>query len=164
MLVLTRKIGQRIVIGADVIVELVGIDSRQVRIGIAAPACVPIRREELPDLDRLQSFREADHAETNTPDDRDQEIELLRRENYQLAQTNATLREAVKYWESVYETARSLRALMRDRMQARIDELVRERDEALAIPWAVEEWAQGRYSDNDLRATLAANRPQEVAT
>ncbi|MDX9861286.1 MAG: hypothetical protein RBS99_10255 [Rhodospirillales bacterium] len=101
--------------------------------------------------------------EINTPDDRDREIEWLRLENYALAQSNATLREAVKYWESLYNTAYSLRALMRDRMQARIDELTRERNEALAIPWAVEEWAQGRYSDDDLRATLEASRPQEAA-
>lgn len=74
--------------------------------------------------------------EASTPDNRDQlierlgaENEALRRENYQLAQTNATLREAAKYWESVYDTACSLRTLMRDRMQARIDELTRELEE-----------------------------------
>ncbi|MDX9861287.1 MAG: carbon storage regulator [Rhodospirillales bacterium] len=66
MLVLTRKRGQRILIGESITVELLDWDGSQARVGIDAPIEIPIRREELPDLDRrdaaLQLFREADHA------------------------------------------------------------------------------------------------------
>lgn len=45
MLVLGRKVGERIRIGDDVEVVVVGIKERRVLIGIAAPKAVPIQRE-----------------------------------------------------------------------------------------------------------------------
>lgn len=48
MLVLSRKIGERVHIGGGVIVTVLSIQGRQVRLGIEAPASVPIRRSELP--------------------------------------------------------------------------------------------------------------------
>ena len=47
MLVLSRKIGERIMIGADIILTLVSIDRGIARIGIEAPKGVVILREEL---------------------------------------------------------------------------------------------------------------------
>lgn len=47
MLVLTRKIGERIMIGDDIIVTLVDIDRGKVRLGVEAPRDVQIIREEL---------------------------------------------------------------------------------------------------------------------
>lgn len=47
MLVLTRKVGQRILIGDDITLTVVRIDGNQIRIGIEAPADVIVRREEL---------------------------------------------------------------------------------------------------------------------
>ena len=47
MLVLSRKLGERIVIGDGVVVAVLAICGRQVKLGIEAPAFVPIRREEL---------------------------------------------------------------------------------------------------------------------
>ena len=47
MLVLTRKPNERIVIGDDIVITLVHTDSGKARIGIEAPKCVPINREEL---------------------------------------------------------------------------------------------------------------------
>ncbi|MDI1471785.1 MAG: carbon storage regulator CsrA [Thermodesulfovibrio sp.] len=47
MLVLTRKQGQSIRIGDDIIVKIVDIDGSQVKIGIEAPKGVLIFREEL---------------------------------------------------------------------------------------------------------------------
>lgn len=47
MLVLSRKIGDRIVIGDEVVVQVLASDGHRVRIGIEAPVSVPIRREEL---------------------------------------------------------------------------------------------------------------------
>lgn len=47
MLVLTRKQGQSIRIGDDIIIKIVDIDGSQVKIGIEAPKGVLIFREEL---------------------------------------------------------------------------------------------------------------------
>lgn len=50
MLVVTRKKGQRVLIGDNVVVEVRQIHSNEVRIGIEAPLETPIRREELEPL------------------------------------------------------------------------------------------------------------------
>jgi carbon storage regulator len=48
MLVLSRKIGERIVIGENVVVQVLAVRRGQIRLGITAPSSVSIRREELP--------------------------------------------------------------------------------------------------------------------
>ena len=52
MLVLKRKIGQRIIIGDNIIVQVIDIEGRSVKIGIEAPKSVPVVREEL--LERIK--------------------------------------------------------------------------------------------------------------
>lgn len=47
MLVLSRKLGEKIVIGDSIILTVVKIDRNQIRLGIEAPANVPIYREEI---------------------------------------------------------------------------------------------------------------------
>ncbi len=47
MLVLTRKPGQRLMIGDNIVVTVLSVHGGQVRIGIEAPRSVSIRREEL---------------------------------------------------------------------------------------------------------------------
>lgn len=47
MLVLSRKIGESICIGDDVVVTVVQIDGNKIRLGIEAPRSVPIWRSEL---------------------------------------------------------------------------------------------------------------------
>ena len=47
MLILTRRIGDRLRIGEDVKVTVLGINGRQVRIGIEAPEDVTVNREEI---------------------------------------------------------------------------------------------------------------------
>lgn len=47
MLVLSRKLGERIVIGENIIVTVVKIDRNQIRIGIEAPSDIPVYREEI---------------------------------------------------------------------------------------------------------------------
>ena len=47
MLVLTRKIGEKITIGDNICVTLVDIDQNRVRLGIEAPQDVKIFRAEL---------------------------------------------------------------------------------------------------------------------
>jgi carbon storage regulator len=47
MLVLSRKLGEKIVIGDNIVVTVVKIDRNQIRIGIEAPHDVPVYREEI---------------------------------------------------------------------------------------------------------------------
>lgn len=47
MLVLSRKVGERILIGEDIAVTVVRITGGGVRIGIEAPVELPVIREEL---------------------------------------------------------------------------------------------------------------------
>ncbi len=49
MLVLTRKVGQRVLIGDGIEVTVVRISGGNVRIGVVAPAEMPVVREELHD-------------------------------------------------------------------------------------------------------------------
>jgi carbon storage regulator len=47
MLLLTRRVGETIRIGNETSVTVLGIRGNQVRIGIQAPASVPVHREEI---------------------------------------------------------------------------------------------------------------------
>jgi len=47
MLVLTRRVGEKLIIGEDVIVTVLGVKGMQVRVGIEAPRDVMVNREEI---------------------------------------------------------------------------------------------------------------------
>ena len=47
MLVLTRKVGERILIGQDVVVKVIQLANGKVRLGVEAPDSVPVHREEV---------------------------------------------------------------------------------------------------------------------
>ncbi len=47
MLILTRRIGETLMIGSEVTVTVLGIKGNQVRIGVGAPVNVPVDREEI---------------------------------------------------------------------------------------------------------------------
>ena len=47
MLILSRFVGQRIIIGEDIVLTVVATHGRQARLGIKAPESVKIWREEL---------------------------------------------------------------------------------------------------------------------
>ena len=47
MLILTRRIGEKIVIGDDVTISILGVKGNQVRVGIEAPREVQVHREEI---------------------------------------------------------------------------------------------------------------------
>ena len=58
MLVLSRRPGEQLHIGTDIIVEVMEISGSQVRLGITAPREVPVLREEL--LDELPEWTDSE--------------------------------------------------------------------------------------------------------
>jgi carbon storage regulator len=58
MLILSRKTGEKLIIGDDVELTILGIKGNQVRIGINAPKDVSVHREEV--YIRIKNEKEAD--------------------------------------------------------------------------------------------------------
>lgn len=47
MLILTRRVGETVMIGDDVTITVLGVKGNQVRIGVNAPKEVAVHREEI---------------------------------------------------------------------------------------------------------------------
>jgi len=47
MLIITRRPGEKVMLGDEVVVEVIEVSGSSVRIGIAAPRSVPVYREEI---------------------------------------------------------------------------------------------------------------------
>lgn len=47
MLILTRRIGETLIVGDDIAVTILGVKGSQVRVGINAPIDTPVHREEI---------------------------------------------------------------------------------------------------------------------
>ncbi|MEN8207496.1 MAG: carbon storage regulator CsrA [Pseudomonadota bacterium] len=56
MLILTRRVGETLMIGDEVTVTVLGVKGNQVRIGVNAPRDVAVHREEI--YDRIKSEQE----------------------------------------------------------------------------------------------------------
>jgi carbon storage regulator CsrA len=57
MLILTRRVGEAVVIGEEVTVTVLGVKGNQVRIGVNAPKSVSVHRDEI--YERIKNEREA---------------------------------------------------------------------------------------------------------
>lgn len=60
MLILTRRVGESLIIGDDVVVNVLGVKGNQVRIGVDAPKDVTVHREEI--YDRIQAEKDQTSA------------------------------------------------------------------------------------------------------
>ncbi len=47
MLIVTRRAGEKVMIGDDIVIEVLEVSGQSVRVGIAAPKEVPVYREEI---------------------------------------------------------------------------------------------------------------------
>lgn len=64
MLILTRRIGETLIIGDDVNITVLGVKGNQVRLGINAPKDVSVHREEI--YLRIQQEKEGVDPDTDT--------------------------------------------------------------------------------------------------
>jgi carbon storage regulator len=67
MLIITRRPGEKIMLGDDIVVHVMEIVGNSVRVGIQAPRSVPVYREEIWNAVREENRAAADSAPTDLP-------------------------------------------------------------------------------------------------
>ena len=63
MLILTRRVGETLMIGDEVTVTVLGVKGNQVRIGVNAPRDVAVHREEIYDRIKQEQLANPDVAD-----------------------------------------------------------------------------------------------------
>lgn len=69
MLILTRRVGETVMIGNDVTITVLGVKGNQVRVGINAPKDIAVHREEVFERIRREQGNSGDgHDQTPPPE------------------------------------------------------------------------------------------------
>ena len=63
MLILTRRVGENVIVGDDIVISVIEVRGDAVRIGIQAPRSVSVHREEV-----YQELQRANQAAASTSD------------------------------------------------------------------------------------------------
>lgn len=64
MLILTRRVGETLMIGDDITVTILGVKGNQVRVGVNAPRNVAVHREEI--YERIREEEQPDEVRPQT--------------------------------------------------------------------------------------------------
>ena len=64
MLILTRRIGETLMVGDDVTITVLGVKGNQVRIGVNAPKDVAVHREEI--YQRIQKEKTGENSDSDS--------------------------------------------------------------------------------------------------
>ena len=67
MLILTRRVGETVMIGDEVTVTVLGVKGNQVRIGVNAPKTVAVHREEIYERIKKEQSGESPNGGDETP-------------------------------------------------------------------------------------------------
>jgi carbon storage regulator len=68
MLIITRRPGEKVMVGEDIVVHVMEIVGNSVRVGIEAPRSVPVYREELWNAVRAENQAAADAQPSELPE------------------------------------------------------------------------------------------------
>ena len=74
MLIVTRRSGEKIMLGDDIVVHIMEIVGNSVRVGIQAPRSVPVYREEIWNAVREENRAAVDAAPADLPEVSEQEV------------------------------------------------------------------------------------------
>lgn len=69
MLIITRRPGEKLMVGDDVVIEVIEVSGNSVRIGIAAPKSIPVYREEIYSAVKEENIGAATADATQLPDE-----------------------------------------------------------------------------------------------
>jgi carbon storage regulator len=67
MLIITRRQGEKVMVGEDIVVHVMEIVGNSVRVGIEAPRSVPVYREEIWNAVREENRAAADASPADLP-------------------------------------------------------------------------------------------------
>lgn len=73
MLILTRRVGETLIIGDNITVTVLGVKGNQVRIGVNAPKEVSVHREEIYLRIQQEKLKNPGAGDTLPPDSEDNE-------------------------------------------------------------------------------------------
>ena len=66
MLILTRKVGESVMVGDDITVTVLGVKGNQVRVGVKAPRDVSVHRKEIYErINNVSLDKQVEHSEKN---------------------------------------------------------------------------------------------------